>query len=971
MTFSSNNAGTITIVDIDAGKQSRIDANIINISVDYSMSMSNELSFDVIDFNGDMYSNNYFQIGSTVVYSTKTGSPFAEFADTDKSSFNHINLVFEIANVTIGPGPGYAPLVQVKCYTKAIQQMKRDRKPGSISGTGTDFVKRAAKKYGLNLFAENTSKKRQINKASGTSQAESLWEVLQNLASEAKFVLFEADGTLFFCSQKFLMGRWGTDSEIVSIPVKDRKPKGPTKKTQRFVPLIFDPRRQALTNSSKFNEFELLQRPSITRSDNDPLDANGSAVISRANGTLLRPGMTIQFFEFGDNLRLANPISSTDDGLFLIESVSFEGNSPNPVQISFRKPEKKPKDIRDVELGKRYKFSLKPTDLQNLTALQLDKNGKAVRSKTASQNAKVKLGIPTAQMPTNLRNDNLVNPLPIQEYLSDGKYRLPRYTAALSINTATSGSMALDMYSRPIVDTGLNTVSSLSPMVVENVIEPGGTNGGLPFCAVIPRVLVNASTNVPYLQSASAASIAFVNSSASLESPLYLGKFSTSSEADEYLRLCNLQQTMIIGQRFQNRTPPISYIYPVPTSASTTNYPQMSVDSGLIEAGNIDLYNLPVKIIDGTPKTFVPYIVTGYSEPNTNIAKTITSAVIKDGYATLTVSNTNTKLFSASAPVFISNTYLENTNSSDTLFPSTWPTATASVEFAAIEGDRTVGSVTHGSGTSTINLPISSVSALKNLISNSSFEVNTTGWSTQNGATVTRITTDYLYGTACAEVTSSSSNYNNINSGLIPINASATYTLSAYAKNTLGSTRNVYIAMQWYTSSSVLISERNSANSGSLAISDGWVRRSCSGSAPANASFAKVSLLSGTTGLSAGWKTQWDGVLLEETSLLNTYYETGGASSASITVTSPHAKISPVTYSNNQHVLVLNGLWTSGSKTSVLSQTDALNKYYGDGYFLARCSTYEAAQNYIALLEEQQKIVLGARFPSGTITETL
>ena len=803
MSYNNNSAGTITIVDINAGMQSRIDANIVSINIDYSMSMTSELSFDVIDFDGSMYSNNYFQIGSTVVYTTKTGSPFADFnQNPSQSSARNINLIFEIANVTFGPGPGYAPLVQVRCYTKAIQQMRRDRLPGSVSGNGTDFVKRAANKYGLNLFAENTSKQKTINKASGTNQAESLWDVLGNLATEAKFMLFEADGTLFFCSQKFLLSKWGTEQRIVDVPLKDRKPKGPKTKTEHYIPLFFNPKQEAINPvANKYKYFEVLQRPSIVRSDNDPLDATGSAVISRKNGTLLRPGMTIEFFDFDNDLSLLNPITATTDGLFLIDTVSFQDKSTSPVQISFRKPEKKPKDIRQVIIGKRYKFSNNPNNIEELNAAQLDKNGKVIRPKTPSQKARINLDIPTSEMPTNLKNDNLVNPLPNRE----NRYRLPRDPLAIAINTSTSGSISLDMYSRPIVETPSGGISSLAPMVVNNVVEPG-VFGGLPFSAVIPRVLVNQSTNEPYfIASASAASVAFIENSANSASPVYLAKFADATRAEEYKRLCNLQQTLIIGQRFQNRVPPVSYIYPLPTSASVYNYPNIEEDSGLIEKGNIDLYNLPVKIIEGEPRPFFPYICTAYKEPNNNVSRAASSMVLTSGYATLTIPNTNTELYESSASVSITNTYMDGSNSSSVLFPSTWPTSTSSVAFSKISGFREILSASYSLSTTTLSIGIDVIPSLV---------------------------------------------------------------------------------------------------------------------------------------------------------------------SSSVTISSPHANVSPVTYNNNPYVLVLNGLWTQGSKTFLLTKDQALSKYYADGYFFARCQTYQDAQNYIELLIEQQFIVLKNRFPSG-IQETL
>ncbi len=511
--------------------------------------------------------------------------------------------------------------------------------------------------------------------------------------------------------------------------------------------------------------------------------------------------MTIEFFDFDSDATLLNPISATTDGLFLIDTVSFQDKSTSPVQISFVKPERKPKDIKQVVIGKRYNFSTNPNNIEDLNAAQLDKNGKAIRSKTASQKARINLDIPTSEMPKNLTSDNLVNPLPNRE----NRYRLPRDPSAIAINTSTSGSISLDMYSRPIVETTSGGISSLAPMVVSNVIEPG-FYGGLPYTAVIPRVLVNQSTNEPYfIATASAASVAFIQNAANSASPVYLAKFADATRAEEYKRLCNLQQSLVIGQRFQNRVPPVSYIYPLPTSASVYNYPNMAEDSGLIEKGNIDLYNLPVKIIEGEPRPFFPYICTAYKEPNNNVSRTASSMVLTSGYATLTIPNTNTKLYESSASVLITNTYMDGSNSSSVLFPSDWPTSTSSVAFSKISGVREVLSASYSSSTTTLSIGIDAIPSLV---------------------------------------------------------------------------------------------------------------------------------------------------------------------SSSVTISSPHTNVSPITYENNPYVLVLNGLWTQGSKTSLLTKDQALSKYYQDGYFFARCQTYQDAQNYIELLIEQQFIVLKNRFPSG-IQETL
>lgn len=167
-----------------------------------------------------------------------------------------------------------------------------------------------------------------------------------------------------------------------------------------------------------------------------------------------------------------------------------------------------------------------------------------------------------------------------------------------------------------------------------------------------------------------------------------------------------------------------------------------------------------------------------------------------------------------------------------------------------------------------------------NLITNPSFTTNTTGW-TQSSCTLTRITTDAYIGTSCAQAVSSSANYNNIITGFISISANKRYTLSAYAKNFSGNTRTVYVAIQWFTSASVYISETNSTSLGTLSSANGWRRRYCTGVAPSNAAFAKVALVNGTTGITAGWTTLWDGVLFEEAGYTNRYFD-GSTYSSSV-----------------------------------------------------------------------------------------
>jgi hypothetical protein len=339
--------GVIYFVDEKNYQIADVRANLINLNVSYTTNMASEVSFSVSDTGLKMLENNYFSIGRIVAYVTETFGTIEGTRNPDVRERQ--TQLFEIANVTVSQGPGASPVVEVRCYSRAIQQMKRDRSPGSIKGSGTAFVQQAAKKYGLKFWGENTSKKQQINKASGGNKADSVWDVITNLAGEAKFVVFEVDGYLIFASEKFLLKRWGTHE----IPLGNKKTKKKSdKKQNKYIPLIYKPHFQQSSvrpytytptiESSQRNVLQLLSVPNMTISENNPWDGSGNAIIDRFNAVRLRPGMTVKIEGV-----------PTFNGYYLIDSVTFSDLVPDPVNISFKKPEKEEKEIKDLEIGKK------------------------------------------------------------------------------------------------------------------------------------------------------------------------------------------------------------------------------------------------------------------------------------------------------------------------------------------------------------------------------------------------------------------------------------------------------------------------------------------------------------------------------------------------------------------------------------------------------------------------------------------
>jgi hypothetical protein len=161
-----------------------------------------------------------------------------------------------------------------------------------------------------------------------------------------------------------------------------------------------------------------------------------------------------------------------------------------------------------------------------------------------------------------------------------------------------------------------------------------------------------------------------------------------------------------------------------------------------------------------------------------------------------------------------------------------------------------------------------------NLILNPNFETDVSTWVGGNGATISRTTSYQVSGVASALLTSSATDYNNMQLPTrITVLPNTAYSLSAYCRNISGSTRLIYIAVQWYTAGGTYISEINSGGSGTLSTAAGWVRRSCSGTTPANAASAQIVFLTGQTGLSAGWQSAFDAVLFEQSASVLPYFD--------------------------------------------------------------------------------------------------
>jgi hypothetical protein len=252
---------------------------IISASLSWTMDAVSELSFSVDDPNMKMFKSNWFQVRRDMEF----GGSF-----------------FEIAAVEVGPGQGQGAEVKIQARLRAIQRMKRDKEPKAIQGvTATDYAALAAQEFGLGFVGEATKTRRSVQKATGSDSDESIWSVVQRLAGEAQFSAFESDGTLYFASQEWLLGKWANIQIAYPSPAS--------------------------------SPYQVLEIPSCRRSDDQPIDADGTMVLARSNTTLrLRPGMTMILSGMGEF-----------DREYLLGEVTFDLEEPDPVGVSFKTPYRK------------------------------------------------------------------------------------------------------------------------------------------------------------------------------------------------------------------------------------------------------------------------------------------------------------------------------------------------------------------------------------------------------------------------------------------------------------------------------------------------------------------------------------------------------------------------------------------------------------------------------------------------------
>lgn len=157
-----------------------------------------------------------------------------------------------------------------------------------------------------------------------------------------------------------------------------------------------------------------------------------------------------------------------------------------------------------------------------------------------------------------------------------------------------------------------------------------------------------------------------------------------------------------------------------------------------------------------------------------------------------------------------------------------------------------------------------------NLITNPSFETNSTGWTAGANGTLTRQTSGGIQGTACMRLTSNASGVSSpVQGPTIAVTAGKTYTLSGYlwkSENPPSDVTTPSIDVWWNTG------VYGGARLSLIGLSIGaWHRQSVTFTVPAGVT--SLNLRTRFADVSPGGYMQWDGLLLEQTDVLKPYLD--------------------------------------------------------------------------------------------------
>jgi hypothetical protein len=160
-----------------------------------------------------------------------------------------------------------------------------------------------------------------------------------------------------------------------------------------------------------------------------------------------------------------------------------------------------------------------------------------------------------------------------------------------------------------------------------------------------------------------------------------------------------------------------------------------------------------------------------------------------------------------------------------------------------------------------------------NYISNPSFEVNISGWTSVAGASLQRATSDFNFGSASLQVTNASGSAVQTQDRILFLGGPGDYYISAYVKLAEGNTTANYFLryLQYETNDSVSTVAAANVGIQSLSYTGQWVRLSALMPKTTNANYVNIRVVTSST--TSGDVFFVDNVMMEKSSTLKPYFD--------------------------------------------------------------------------------------------------
>lgn len=260
---------------------------VSSMEVSLTLDQVSQVTISVTDRNLEMLRANYFQIRQPVTY---------------------LNNNFEVASLAVSRAAGGIETVTMELRPAAIQAMKRNKGRNIFKGgSATAFASEKAREVGLSFFGENAQPKDNISQNSNEQVDESVWDVMKRVASDNSFICFEIDNRLFFCSEPFLLGKFGVvgygeNAGFISVPVVWNARPFETSAIQARPPIPGPPERPPLQRGSTGRSVKYLQEVLAQRAGQTILDEPGYYGISTETAV----GNLQAFLNIGEFGRVGN-----------------------------------------------------------------------------------------------------------------------------------------------------------------------------------------------------------------------------------------------------------------------------------------------------------------------------------------------------------------------------------------------------------------------------------------------------------------------------------------------------------------------------------------------------------------------------------------------------------------------------------------------------------------------------------------